>query len=164
MANKQLTIQQQMGADLWIARGHGANRMTMQQIAEEVGVSRRTLYDWTKLPAWEEYCSERSKEVMKDNVPEIMNNLIRLATTSSSVKAIELALRVAGVYNPSDKVQLDVTNMEQEDRSTEAKRREIEELRRMLGYEVVKAPEQAQITKQEQQRAEIEALKRNLLN
>jgi AcrR family transcriptional regulator len=160
MAKKELDTRQMEACNLWLARKE--NKMTLEAIATQVGVSRRTLYEWTKLDAWKEYAKEATISVAKEHLPQVMSNLIRLATTSSSSKPIELFLRVVGVLG-ADTMKVEVNNTEQ-DRSMEAIEADIERLRRQLeeADNIVEFPVTKKLTDKERQELEIEYWKRQL--
>jgi hypothetical protein len=72
-------------------------RHTHAEIAEEIGVTERTLYRWKDLPGLTREVSRLSREMLSDELPEIYGALVRSAK-SGSFQHIKLALEVSGEH------------------------------------------------------------------
>jgi transcriptional regulator with XRE-family HTH domain len=156
MKKKELTPQQVIACQLWLARKQ--NKMTLDDIAKEVGVTRRTLYTWSQSDEWKQFAHETTISVAREHLPEVMDNLISQAKTSKNAKIIELFLRTVGVLG-QDTMKVEVNNNGVEERSNESKLAEIAQLKRLLGQDV---EEVKQPTKEELKRKEYEEIKRML--
>ncbi|RED51131.1 phBC6A51 family helix-turn-helix protein [Cohnella lupini] len=106
----------------------GRGGMTLDDIAVHVGTSTRTINRMRRDPAVMEYIRRRSLENVTEAMPDIVQTLNEKARSGSSIKAIEVWARIAGLYQP----EMIVKAAPFEDRSTEALERSIEELRRQL--------------------------------
>ncbi|GGA06409.1 hypothetical protein GCM10008018_60330 [Paenibacillus marchantiophytorum] len=90
----QITAQQRKAADLmaenaWHGIVEGVEKKTMQQIAEEVGVSRRTLYEWKEKEEFGEYLNYVSDTQLSAMRMEANAAVMRLIK-AGSVKALAL--------------------------------------------------------------------------
>lgn len=80
------------------------NGLTNAEIAKEVGVSTRTLYNWKNARAFQAELSELSEIIMKTFLTETYQALRRIiisdtARDSDKINAIKLALRQQGKMN-----------------------------------------------------------------
>ncbi|MDR6883559.1 phBC6A51 family helix-turn-helix protein [Bacillus sp. 3255] len=97
----QLTPQQRKAAELmaeneWSGIVEGVEKKTMQQIGEEVGVSRRTLYEWRDredFVAYLNYVSDTQFSAMRPKANAAVMRLI----DNGSVKALDLFYRRHGL-------------------------------------------------------------------
>lgn len=81
-----------------------AERPSVDKIAEEVGVSRSTIYAWQKDP---EFMAELKAQIVRNNVgelPELVGALTRMALEDKSAAMAKLALQVHGLL--TDKVEV----------------------------------------------------------
>lgn len=81
-----------------------AERPSVDKIAEEVGVSRSTIYAWQKDP---DFIDELKAQIVRNNVgelPELVGALTRMALEDKSAAMAKLALQVHGML--SDKVEV----------------------------------------------------------
>ncbi|WP_340030080.1 phBC6A51 family helix-turn-helix protein [Paenibacillus sp. FSL H7-0940] len=81
-----------------------AERPSVDQIAEEVGVSRSTIYAWQKDP---DFIAELKAQIVRNNVgelPELVGALTRMALEDKSAAMAKLALQVHGML--TDKVEV----------------------------------------------------------
>ena len=102
----QLTPQQQQAAELIVEnefnRGLGNTPKKLEDIGEEVGVSRQTISKWKKLPAFIEYSAYISKQHTDSLRPLADSQLAKLLKGTSnngipSIKALELYYKISGV-------------------------------------------------------------------
>jgi hypothetical protein len=157
MENKQQPVKplderQMLAANLWLTRQHTG--MTEDMIAKEVGVSRRALYDWKQLSAWSAYVQDAQVSVAKQHLSEVLQNLVKMATKSSNVRAVQLYLQVCNVIGSNEPTVV-VNN---DDRSTQAVEAEIALLKKQLGIEDNVEPQKQPLTQKQKQDAEIESL------
>ena len=80
-------------------------RKTHAEIAEQIGVTERTLYRWKDLPGLTRAASRLSREMLSDELPEIFGALLKRAK-AGSFPHIKLALEVAGEH--TDEVNVNV--------------------------------------------------------
>lgn len=77
---------------------------TVTQIAEEIGVDRRTLQRWFKKPEWKEYehmlCQEKFNAIEKLAIEKLTQNV-----ANNNQRAIEYALNYIG-YKPKEEIDL----------------------------------------------------------
>lgn len=81
-----------------------AERPSVDKIAEEVGVSRSTIYAWQKDP---DFIAELKAQIVRNNVgelPELVGALTRMALEDKSAAMAKLALQVHGML--TDKVEV----------------------------------------------------------
>ncbi|MDT3698618.1 MAG: phBC6A51 family helix-turn-helix protein [Thermincola sp.] len=128
---KKLSIQQRKAAELFAVNDLKCN--TVEQIAEEVGVSPRTVYRWKRDPIFIAYQNEVADLAMEDFLSETYGVLKRLVRSGRSdhakLKAVELVLKNRGKL--TDKVEQHTTI--EDNTSNEAIEKEIQELKKLLG-------------------------------
>jgi transposase-like protein len=93
-----LNANQRLTAELFATRDtHGK---TIEEIAQEVGVSTRTIYRWKQDPNFIKYQNEVSDKIMEDFLTEVYTELRGIVRSSQSekskLKAIELVLSNRG--------------------------------------------------------------------
>jgi len=64
---------------------------TLAYVAKEVDVTVQTIYDWRKKPLFIEAVIQRSRELVRANLPEVYESLMTTAKTGST-QAIKLVL------------------------------------------------------------------------
>lgn len=127
---KELTPEQVMAAELYMARK--SNGMSVEDVAAQIGVSRRTIYRWLQLPEFKRYCREKAVEVAEESLGRVLDVLTQKALEAKNAKFVELYLKVCGVLN-GEMVKVDVNAVTDDDpRSNEAIEAEIEEMKRQL--------------------------------
>lgn len=130
-AQTPLTAAQRRAAE--ILAMNDVYQMTHAEIAQEVGVSERTLYRWKNDPAFNEYLDQITAEIMRNFTAEASVELRRIVRSSDSdnvrLKGIELAYK----FNGKLKDVKDQTVKIQDDRSNEAIEAEIADLKKQLG-------------------------------
>ncbi|MZP28704.1 TetR family transcriptional regulator [Heliobacterium undosum] len=108
------------------------HKMTLAQIAQEAGVSDRTLYRWKQDPDFIAYQNEVAELTMKDFLAEAYNNLKDIVRASGSeknrLKAIELVLKNQGRLTEVQKIEAKV----EDSRSNDAIEAEIDNLKKLL--------------------------------
>lgn len=94
----QLTDSQRRAAE--ILATNDIHKMTTAEIAEEVGVSVRTIYRWKQDPYFVRYKNEIAEQAMEDFLSEAYDQLKRLLREGKSEKtqleAIKLVLQNRG--------------------------------------------------------------------
>lgn len=68
-----------------------------EELAKQLGVSERTLFNWKKLPGLKEESAELARELVTGELPDIYGALIKKAKAGSYFH-IKLALEIAGHY------------------------------------------------------------------
>lgn len=127
----QLTENQRRCAE--ILATNDVHKMTTEDIAEQLGVSTRTIYRWKRDPEFIRYKNQISDTVMEDFLSDAYVQLRALLTEGKSEKtkleAIKLVLQNRGkLKDSSDGVTINVgTNETQEERE-----RRIIEMERFL--------------------------------
>lgn len=104
---KKLTVKQQMALDM-LTSGVG---YTYKEIAETVGVSPKTLWDWRTgkdFVIFQEEMEKRNEQRWLATV-DIAREAARQLCEERNPKMVEFVLKNAG-YNPTTKVEADITN------------------------------------------------------
>jgi hypothetical protein len=78
---------------------------TQELLAKEIGVAARTLVRWKKQPELQEAVRQRTRELLGDDLPEILGALRREAA-KGSFQHIKLALEMLGEYTDNQVVTL----------------------------------------------------------
>lgn len=95
---------------------------TEQLLAKEIGVTDRTLRRWKNLPGFREAITQRAREFLNENLPEIYGALQREAI-KGNFQHIRLALELTGEYaekqrvEHSGKIQTEDVGLTDEDRA-----------------------------------------------
>jgi AcrR family transcriptional regulator len=110
------------------------NRMTYQQIAEEVGVSERTLYRWREKEDFAQLIEELSDRIMKTFVSEV-DKAVMKSVKNGSVKAMELAYKRSGKLVDKKEIssEVDVSVSSVGDKSNEELMAELADLEKKAG-------------------------------
>ena len=102
------------------------------EIAEEVGVSERTIYRWKKDPDFIAYKNEIAEQAMEELVSDAYNKLQRLMTAGKSEKiqleAVKLILQNRGRLKQDHEHKVEVTQV----RSLDELEREVLEMEKDL--------------------------------
>jgi hypothetical protein len=88
---------QQQYIDWLAASKYERKPATEQLLAQELGVSDRTLRRWKKTPEFRRAITKRAREFLGDDLPEIFGALRREAI-KGSYQHIKLALEVTGEH------------------------------------------------------------------
>jgi DNA-binding XRE family transcriptional regulator len=109
-------------------------RMTNAQIAEEVGISERTIYRWREKEDYSELLESLSDRIMKTFISEV-DKAVMKSVKSGSVKAMELAYKRSGKLVDKKEVtsDVDVTVNGVGDKSNEELMAELVELEKKAG-------------------------------
>jgi hypothetical protein len=78
---------------------------TQELLAKEIGVAARTLVRWKKKPELQEAVHQRTRELLGDDLPEILGALRREAA-KGSFQHIKLALEMLGEYTDNQVITL----------------------------------------------------------
>lgn len=82
-------------------------RKTMDEIAEEAGVSRKTLYNWnTKDDNFIEYKKYLSAQMLDTHMPMVYARLVESIDKRYSVRAMELFMKRAGDLNDNTEITI----------------------------------------------------------
>lgn len=73
------------------------NELSLQQIADEVGVNQSTLWRWRRDENFQKAVTELAYSYLKDELPSLFKSLASKAI-GGNVKAMELMLKYAGNY------------------------------------------------------------------
>ena len=103
-------------------------RMTREQMAKKIGVSRRTLYTWLEKPEFRTWLNSKKLELVNDSLIDIYKVAVRKAK-AGDYNFVRLILEMIGDYRPGMKI--DTGQME------------------LIKIEVVQAQAQAQTQPQE---------------
>lgn len=103
MTGKSLTPKQREAATALVEndlRDKG-EKLTLKELAESLGISDRTFYEWRQKPAFIDYAETICDKTMRSNLAFIDAQLMRLVSGTSnngtpSVKAIDLAYKRLG--------------------------------------------------------------------
>lgn len=89
----------------WLAASkYERSPMTEQLFAAEIGVTDRTLRRWKQLPGFRRAVTQRAREFLGDDLPEIFGALRREAI-KGNFNHIKLALELTGEH--TDKIKVD---------------------------------------------------------
>lgn len=100
------------------------NGMTYEQIAQEVGVARSTLFEWKKQDA---FMSELKREIVRktsDRLPEVFDSIIDNIIETGNAAAFRTLLQTHGIL--TDKVEIETKDASGD---MDAIRAEIERMR-----------------------------------
>lgn len=125
----QLTPQQRKAANLmaeneWAGILEGVEKKTMQEIADEIGVGRRTLYEWRDKQNFVDYLnyvSDTQFSAMRSTANAAVMRLIK----SGSVKALDLFYKRHGLLTS-------VTEIKDSREGDEPKRKTDDEIRKEI--------------------------------
>jgi AcrR family transcriptional regulator len=109
-------------------------KMTYGQIAEEVGVSERTLYRWREKEDFVSLVEELSDRIMKTFISEV-DKAVMKSVKNGSVKAMELAYKRSGKLVDKKEVtsDVDVTVNAVGDKTNEELMAELAEMEKKAG-------------------------------
>lgn len=100
--NVRFTAKQQRYID-WLAETkYDRSPVNRELLAKELGVTSRTLRRWQKLDGFGEVVKERTRELLREEFPEILGALRREAG-KGSFQHIKLALEMLGEYVPVER-------------------------------------------------------------
>ena len=133
MRNNKLNLAQKRAAE--ILAGNDYHNMTLEQIAEHVGVCERTVYRWKQDKDFVAYQNELADQLMEDFLAEAYNTLKGMVrkgrSDHSRIKALELVLKNRGKLTDVHHIEAKV----EDTRSNEAIEDEIAQLRKELGID-----------------------------
>ena len=128
--NYGLSAQQTKAAELLVS--NDIHRLTMEQIAEQCGVSRVGLWKWRNDPDFIAYKNELAERRMDDFLADAYEMVRGMAKAGQSektrLKALEIVLKNRGKLTDVQKVEQTV----KDERSTEAILADIERLEAMV--------------------------------
>ena len=115
-------------------------KKTLEEIGEEVGVSRQTLYTWRQDPVFLKYCEQLSEIKLLEFRSLVDSQLIKaIKGTSSngipSMKALDLYYKLSGrLVERSEVVTADETNVKVRPLDDETIEQELAELRAKIRH------------------------------
>lgn len=95
---------------------------TMEEIAKECGVDRRTLYKWLRDPLFERELKKEIARQSMNRLPEVLESMADAAVEDRNAAAAKLVLQVHGML--TDKLEVEQKQIENVP--------DIEELKRMV--------------------------------
>lgn len=105
-----------------------SERKTMEQIAEELGVARMTIYNWnTKDDNFIEYKKYLSAQTLDTHMPMVYARLLETIDKRYSVRAMELFMKRAG--DLTDNSEITIKSGDEGDKSADER---LEELKKRL--------------------------------
>jgi transcriptional regulator with XRE-family HTH domain len=94
MSAKRFTAKQLKAIEM-LARPD--NELTLQEIADELGINQSTLWRWRRNEDFQKAVTELAYSCLKDELPNLFKSLASKAI-GGNVKAMELMLKYAGNY------------------------------------------------------------------
>lgn len=94
MSAKRFTYKQLKAIEM-LARPD--NELTLQQMADELGINQSTLWRWRRNEDFQKAVTELAYSCLKDELPNLFKSLASKAI-NGNVKAMELMLKYAGNY------------------------------------------------------------------
>ena len=85
-------------------------RLTQEQMAKEIGVTRKTTYTWLLNPVFRKWLNTRRNEMIEGALIPIIQTSIRRAKAGNYNHA-RLILEIAGVYQPGMKIDTGLTEL-----------------------------------------------------
>jgi transcriptional regulator with XRE-family HTH domain len=80
------------------------HKRSQERIAEELGISRRTIYNWLhKKPEFRKWLNNKRKEIINDSLVDIYKVAVTKAK-SGDYNFVKLMLEMAGDYRPGMKI------------------------------------------------------------
>lgn len=138
----QLTPQQRKAAELLVSNewgellGDDGKKKTMQELADEIGIARSTLFEWKSqegFAAYVNYLAERNLDAMRSEVyVQLMRAIRGGANGIPSVKALDLFMRRYGLLTDRTVVEDMRDTVETRRKTDEEIRAEIEGLDAMI--------------------------------
>jgi transcriptional regulator with XRE-family HTH domain len=98
---------------------------TMQEIADQCGVSRKTLYEWKKKPEFEAELRRQIKTQVLGKVPDVFDHMYKASQSEGNAAAAKLILQAAEML--TDKLEVKSTGDDKYD--IDAMRKKAEEYR-----------------------------------
>ena len=138
----QLTPQQRKAAQLIVSNDwaemtrEDGRKYTMQELADQIGIARSTLYEWKVLEpfsAYVNYLTDRQLESMRSEVNVAIMKLVRGGTNGvPSVKALDLYMRRHGLLTDRTVVEDNRSTLVSKQKSEAEIREEIAKLDEMI--------------------------------
>lgn len=129
----KLTLQQRKAALMLVENElETEEKKTLDEVAEEVGVTRQALYKWrTQNKAFIEYRNMLADDFFSSMRPFVYRQLLRtISGPQPSIKGLDLFMRRFALL--TDKTIVEDNTVGSENRSDESLKRELEELDELL--------------------------------
>jgi len=85
-------------------------KTTQEQIAKQIGVSRRTIYTWLKNTNFRNWLNSKKLELINESLIDILKVAIRKAKTGD-YNFCKMILEMAGAYTPGMKLDTGQTEL-----------------------------------------------------
>lgn len=92
--------------------GHGNRRLSVEEIADSVGCRPDTVYKRLQKDEFRQMFFEATKNSLSADVPVILNAFVD-AAKNGSYKHGQLILEMAGAYDSTQKVQAEISSVEE---------------------------------------------------
>lgn len=109
MKKAGLSATQKKCAELIVMKD--VNKMTMQQVADEIGVNRSTVFQWKSTPEFNDYMNSLADEFQRSFLSEAFGELrtiLQHGKTHEKLKAIEIMLKNQGRLKEQTEVKATV--------------------------------------------------------
>jgi len=80
-----------------------SKRLTQEEIAEEIGVTRKTIWNWFQNPEFTRWVNTQKDKLIETALIDILKTAVRKATSGHYLFA-KLLLEMAGAYQPGLKL------------------------------------------------------------
>ncbi|MFC4022704.1 phBC6A51 family helix-turn-helix protein [Oceanobacillus longus] len=128
----------QIAAELLALPSRGGH--TLKEISEKAEISERQLRNWRNDPRFQRLVETKTKNFVRERMPDVLNTVLDAAINDRSGKHAELLMKMQGMFTEKHEVvaiqdqrnRHDVTDF---DRMNEEIEREIAELKQQIGDE-----------------------------
>jgi len=132
MGKSKLTDKQLKCIDLLVQKDLtvGKKRQTNEDIAKMIGINPSTIYEWKKIPEFNDELKKQGREFNSTMVIDAFQHLRAIlnnpgTSNNSKLKAIEMIMKASGEFRDIQDV-----NISSDERTWEERRKELEERRR----------------------------------
>jgi len=107
-----------------------SKRLTQEEIAKEIGVTRKTIWNWFQNPDFVKWVNSQKDKLLETALIDIYKTAVRKAKSGHYLFA-KLLLEMAGVYQPGlklDTVQVELIKIEVVQSQAQAQKQEGDKL------------------------------------